>query len=82
MTYGLLKKVFEENHIPDDAELLSDSGCEYDATRMDGIYYNKRTNQVVFTQEGSKYDSYSSDPDWKLIHFRIYDFEKGEYVCS
>jgi len=55
MTYGMLKKVFEENHIPEDAILMSDSGWECDPTHMDSIFYNKEANVVVFTQD-SRYE--------------------------
>ena len=48
MTYGMLKRVFEDNHIPEDAILMSDSGWECDPTHMDGIFYNKEANVVVF----------------------------------
>lgn len=63
MTYGLLKQIFEENNIPDDAKLMSDSGWECDPTEMDGIYYCEEDNEVVFTQ-GSLYDSYYASEDW------------------
>ena len=31
---------------------------------MDGVYYNKLKNVVVFTQEISKYDRYYESNDW------------------
>lgn len=67
MTFSVLKKVFEDNHIPEDALLMSDSGWECDPTHMDGIYYNQKTNVVVFTQ-GSKYElKYKKEP-WQLVY--------------
>lgn len=64
MTAGELFEVFKQNDIPDNAVLMSNSGWEGDATNMDGIYYNKIENTVVFTQEFNKYDDYYKSPDW------------------
>ena len=68
MKFYILKTILEENNIPDNAVLMSDSGWECDATNMDGIYYNEKTNVIVFTQCGDRYDSYYDDPDWKLLY--------------
>lgn len=67
MTYGMLKKVFEENHIPEDAILMSDSGWECDPTHMDGIFYNKEVNVVVFTQDSRYEYDYEEEP-WQLLY--------------
>ena len=56
MTFGKLKEILEKNNIPDNAILLSDSGWECDATDMDGIYYKREENIVVFTQGDDKYN--------------------------
>ena len=50
MTYGKLKQIFEENEIPLDTVLMSDSGWECDATHMDGIYYSDKEKVAIFTQ--------------------------------
>ena len=70
MTFAILKQIIEQNDIPEDVQLMSDSGWECDATHMDGVYYNKSKNLVVFTQCPSKYDDkYYKDPNhWKLIY--------------
>lgn len=52
MTFELLKKVIEENHIPEDVTLRSNSGWECSATEMDGIWYRKEDNVIHFTQDG------------------------------
>lgn len=68
MTIELLNKIFKEHNIPSDAKVMSDSGWECDATEMDGVYYNPKTNTVVFTQDGSVHDSYFKDFDWKILY--------------
>lgn len=54
MTFEQLNKIIKENNIPENVHLLSDSGWECDATEMDGVYYNKKYNVIVFTQEISE----------------------------
>ena len=56
MTFAKLNKIIEENHIPHDVKLMSDSGWECDATDMDGIFYNREKNEIVFTQSTMKYN--------------------------
>ena len=51
MTFETLKKVIDNNHIPYDVELWSDSGWECDPTEMDGIWYSSKENAIVFTQD-------------------------------
>lgn len=71
MTLELLNKIYEENDIPKDALLMSDSGWECGATDMDGIFYSKADNTVFITQ-GDWSDiahGYSDDPgDCVLIY--------------
>ena len=73
MTYGILKKVFEDNHIPEDAILMSDSGWECDPTHMDGVFYNQEANVVVFTQDSEYQYDYEEEP-WQLIY--------GSNICE
>lgn len=68
MTFSEIQKIVENNNIPLTVELLSDSGWECCATRMDGVYYNEKLNKMVFTQKGDKYDDYYDDPEWKLLN--------------
>lgn len=68
MTIGELAKIVEEHNIPADATMLSDSEWECSPTDMDGIYYNKRYNELMFTQTGDKYDDYYGDDEWELLH--------------
>lgn len=70
MTVGKLAQILKENNIPEDAVMLSDSGWECSATDMDGVYYNKETNKLMFTQEGDKYDRYYNKPEWELLHLK------------
>lgn len=53
MNIKLFKEIIEENNIPDDCRMLSDSGWECGATDMDGIYYDAKQNEIIFTQGGS-----------------------------
>lgn len=65
MTYKMLKKILEDNHIPEDAVLTSDSGWECGATDIGGVCYNPDTNVVVFTQESRR--DYNN-AHWKLLY--------------
>ena len=68
MTYNKLKQIMEQNNIPDDVTLMSDSGWECCATKMDGVYYCEEENTVVFTQNVSKYDEYFESNYWRLLY--------------
>lgn len=69
MTFQLLNDLIKENNIPENVKLMSDSGWECGATNMNGVWYCKRFNTIVFTQNGSEYDyDYVNDNDWKLIY--------------
>ena len=50
MTFQELNKLIKDNNIPYDVKLLSDSGWECDPTDIDGVYYNRKENHLVFTQ--------------------------------
>lgn len=64
MTYKLLKQIFEENNISQDAVILSDSGWECGPTDMDGVYYSKECNCVIFTQ-GKHYEPEIIPRNWE-----------------
>ena len=66
MTFAKLNKIIEENHIPHDVKFMSDSGWECDATNMDGIFYNREKNEIIFTQSTMKYNY---DGDLKNISY-------------
>ena len=71
MTAGELINIFKQNNIPNDAILMSDSGWECFATDMDGVYYNKLENTVVFTQKISKYDRYYGSDGWIVCKKKV-----------
>lgn len=48
----LLERIIKENNIPKDVHFMSDSGWECDPTEMDGVFYNRQSNTIVFTQGG------------------------------
>lgn len=75
MTYELLTKIIEENNIPKDVKLMSDSGWECDETEMDGIFYNKEQNILIFTQHGDHYDGWYLKDGWVCIYGKLKDFK-------
>ena len=72
MTLELLNKIIEENNIPKDVHLMSDSGWECGETEMNRIYYNRKENVLIFTQHGDRCDSWFEEDDWDLL----YDYAK------
>ena len=73
MTYGELKTVFEENEIPLDTELYSDSGWECDPTFVDGIYYSEEKKAAVFVQdEPEDWEVWKGNDPRKTDFVRIY----------
>lgn len=68
MTFEKLNKLFVKNNIPKNVKLMGDSGWECDATDMDGVWYNKQLNIVVFTQNYSKFGNYANDENWECIY--------------
>lgn len=54
MTFAELKQIIEENKIPEDVALMSDSGWECDATDINKVFYCEEANAIIFTSE---YDS-------------------------
>lgn len=67
MRLNTLLKLINKYNIPDDALLESDSGWECGATEMDGAYYNRKLNVIVFTQYVSENDSYFNELDWEIL---------------
>lgn len=78
MTFELLNRIIEENNIPHNVRLTSDSGWECYATEIDGVFYNASENTLVFTQGYQKsyphYDGTTIDwqieenKKWKLLY--------------
>lgn len=69
MTFEKLNALIDKYNIPSNVRMMSDSGWECDATDMDGVYYNKEQNILVFTQ-GDGQESYSK-PEWILLQTSI-----------
>ena len=67
MKLNNLLKLIDKHNILDDVLLRSDSGWEGDATDMDGVYYNRKLNVIVFTQYISENDSYFNELDWEML---------------
>ena len=75
MTYELLTKIIEENNIPKDVKFMSDSGWECCETEMDGIFYNKEENILIFTQKGDQYDSWFKKHGCMCVYGKLKDFK-------
>ena len=67
MKLNNLLKLINKHNINDNVLLRSDSGWECDATDMDGVYYNRKLNVIVFTQYISENDSYFNELDWEML---------------
>ena len=81
MTFELLGKIVEENNIPKNVKLMSDSGWECWETKMDGIFYNKEKNTLMFTQEGDKFDGYLEKDGWVCVYGKLKDYkDKNGYA--
>ena len=58
MTFEKLWQIIEENNIPHNVQLQSDSGWECCETEMDGVYYDVGENRLIFSQEGKASDEW------------------------
>ena len=67
MKLNKLLELINKHNIPDDVLIQSDSGWECDATDMDGAYYNRKLNVIVFTQYFSENDRYFNELDWEML---------------
>lgn len=79
MTFEKLSEIIEENNIPKNVELRSNSECEWCDTNMDGIYYNEDKNVLMFVQEYSVgCTDYDDNDDWVLIYGTVHDWDEEE----
>ena len=60
MTMELLERIMEENNIPKDVHFMNDSGWECDPTEMNGVFYNRQSNTIIFTQSGTSDREYEA----------------------
>ena len=67
MKLNKLLNLINKYNIPNDVLLQSDSGWECGATDMDGLYYNRNENVVVFTQDIDACDQYYKDRNWEIL---------------
>ena len=67
MKLNKLLELIDKHNIPDDVLLGSDSGCECGVTNMDGVYYNRKLNVIVFTQHVDTSDYYFNKLDWEML---------------
>ena len=68
MTFNELKKLLADNNIPDDVHFESDSGWECGPTEMDGVFYNREMNTIVFTQGcWGESDDYMTMDGWEML---------------
>ena len=71
MTFEALEKIIDDNNIPHDVRLMSDSGWECSPTEMDGVYYCKDNNTIIFRIEGCariyEEDAYECKGTYKFV---------------
>ena len=77
MTLAQLNDICKRNNVPDDVKLLSDSGWEDSATPMDGVWYSKEANMIVFTPDIDEYD----DQPYDLYHHESKTKEAPEFIA-
>lgn len=65
MTMEILCRIIEENNIPKNVHFMSDSGWEGGPTEMDGLYYHRESNTIVFTQGDS---SQQASDGWEILY--------------
>lgn len=70
MTFETLSKIMKENDIPENVKLLSDSGWECSETEMNGVYYNREKNEMIFTQDGDGNDYQFYSKEWEMLYGR------------
>ncbi len=70
MTFRLLQRILVKHDIPETVKLMSDMGRKCDAEEMNGVYYNREENILVFAQSGDEYDRYFKDDKWDLLYRR------------
>ena len=68
MTMELLQQILKENYIPPNVHFMSDSGWECDPTEMDGVYYNIRSNTIIFTHGHGSDREYEQSEEWEILY--------------
>lgn len=64
MTFKILDRLIKKYNIPQNVHLMSDSGWECNETEMNGVYYNKAENLIIFTQSFNEYEKYFGNEMW------------------
>ena len=79
MTFKDLSKIIKDNNVPDNVILRSDSGWECDDTEMNGVWYNKKKNTIIFTQDSIliKEKMKGDTENWKCLSTN-YKFKNTE----
>ena len=54
MTVKQFSDLLKKNNIPENAELVGDSGCEYYGTIVKTVFYDPDNNIVILTQDGEE----------------------------
>lgn len=71
MTFEKLQKIIKENNIPSNVILMSDSGWECWESDMDGVFYNKKSNKIIFTQKQHPSIRQYEDLDFEPLNPKI-----------
>lgn len=79
MTFKDLFKIIKDNNISDNVILRSDSGWECNDTEMNGVWYNKKKNTIIFTQNSIliKEKMKGNTENWKCLSVN-YKFKNTE----
>ena len=74
LTFEKLAEIIERNQIPKSVRLMSDSGWKCDPTEMTIMYYSKKENVIVFSQDAGDgahctvcHKQYYDKPDWVIL---------------
>lgn len=68
MTTELLERIIAANNIPKDVHLMSDSETEVEPAEIKGVFYNKKTNTIIFTQ-GCLDKEYDQSEEWEVLYY-------------
>ena len=69
MTYKHLSDIIEKNNIPEEVRLMSDSGWECNETEMNGVWYSRKDNRIIFTQgDYAEFDSWADIEGYVCLH--------------
>jgi hypothetical protein len=83
MTFADLQLLIETHKIPKNVRLQSDSGWECSETDMNGVWYNRKTNTIIFTQGNHmERDAYYDRENWVMLRGCLDGMFKEKKQCD